>query len=138
MLRALTLLSVLVLLLAGCASDKSGSADSSREASWVTSTSPRNEETNVSAASNISIRFNTDLDPASVNADMIAVIEGKHSGNITALYDWAYDKANRTLLLTFKSDYGSGNSVDVTLSGHLKNTDGKEMGKEYRFGFQTR
>lgn len=138
MLRAVTVLSVLVLLMAGCASDKGVSADSPREAPWIASTSPRNGETNISPTSNISIQFNTDLDSAALSPDMIAVIEGKHSGNITALYDMSYNKTTRTLLLTFRSDYGSGNGVDVTLSGHLKNTDGKEMGEEYHFGFRTR
>jgi hypothetical protein len=139
MVRNILISIFIVSILSSCTSHTSGlgSPLTTINTNWIQLTSPKDGE-QVSTVSDITVFFNTDIDPSTLNENHITIIEGKHSSSIIKLFTINYDKHERKLWLKFKSDYGSSNGIDITISGHIKNVKGEEMGKDYHFNFSTK
>src|SRR5690242_15641025 len=84
--------------------------------------------------------FMQNMDSATLKANNIKVTELKHSSNVIELYQIHYDRGSKTLTLQPKDpafDFGSGNSITVTLSGDIQNQQGQRMGAAYSWTFRT-
>jgi hypothetical protein len=140
MVRNILISIFIVCILSSCTSHTSGlgAPMTTNNTNWIQLTSPKDEEQKVSTVSDITVFFNTDIDPSTLNENYITIIEGKHSSSIIKLFTINYDKHERKLWLKFKSDYGSSNGIDITISGHIKNIKGEEMGEDYHFRFSTK
>ncbi len=109
--------------------------------SWIKATVPLDGQTNVNSESNISVKFKCDMDESTLNGKNIIISEGKHSSTITDLYNFNYDKAFRTLHITFKlpgNGVGTGNGVNILVTHKVKNIQGEEMGIDISFGYSTK
>jgi hypothetical protein len=136
----ITIIIFIVCILSSCTTHTSRLVTplTTNNSNWIQSTSPKDGEQDVSSVSNIAIFFNKDIDPSTLNENHLTIIEGKHSHSIIKLFSLNYDKQERKLILNFNSDYGSSNGLDITISGHIRNMKGEEMGEDYHFGFSTK
>ncbi|SEU15059.1 Ig-like domain-containing protein [Paenibacillus sp. NFR01] len=130
---------VLFILLAACSKDSSASGN--KPGSWISATVPANNAQVEDTHSAISVMFTKAMNPASLNAENILGLDGKHGdANISSLFDYAYTLDTRTLTLEFKdpaSDYGTDNGIQVVITGKVEGADKKPMNEEYSFGFST-
>lgn len=109
--------------------------------SWVKATIPLPDAANIEYSSNISITFDHDMDKESLNQENIRVYEGKHSRNISNLFNYIYDKNDRVLKIEFKipeNGFGTSNSIMIFISRKVRNLSNKEMGIDIKFGFATK
>jgi hypothetical protein len=108
-------------------------------ASWVVKTIPDDNDQNVpSNIKKISIMFDRDMDSKSLTPSSITIVEGKHGHTLQEGYLFSYDSATKTLTLSTKdpeSDFGTSNTIDITLSKDIKNIKGEKMGVNVQFGF---
>ncbi len=108
--------------------------------SWIEATVPLDGQTDVNSESNISVKFKYDMDESSLNGKNIIISEGKHSSTITGLYNFNYDKATKTLHITFKlpgNSVGTSNGINILVTHKVKNIQGEEMGIDVIFGYST-
>lgn len=130
---------VLFILLAACSKDSSASGN--RPDHWISKTVPADKAQVEDTHSAITVVFTKAMNPASLNADNILVLDGKHGdANISGLFDYAYTPDTRTLKLEFidpASDYGTDNGIQVVITGKVEDAEKKPMNEEYSFGFST-
>lgn len=107
--------------------------------SWIALTEPGPNERDVPGTlKTIRITFNQPMDPKTLNAKTITVMEGKESSMLQDLYDYSYDAKSRVLTMTFRnpeSSYGTSNGIDVWVGKDVKNATGSSMGVDVHFGF---
>ncbi len=109
--------------------------------SWIESTNPADNATDVDYSSSINIKFKFDMDEKSLNENNIVIQEGKHNSIITKLLNFTYNKETKTLKIDFKisgNGYGTSNSVLVFLSRNIENSQNEQMGVDVKFGFMTK
>jgi len=98
----------------------------------IVSVMPEQNELNVSTTSNISVTFNTEMDPASIN-DTTFVINasqtGLHSGIIS------YDAPSHTATFDPNDDLAVGEVVTVTLTGNIKSDQDIALSVAYAWQF---
>lgn len=107
---------------------------------WIIATQPLDNDINVPLKSSIHIFFNQDMNIETLNENNIKVLDEKHGDRIISnLFNYVYDNKGRILTLKFKnpdSDYGTGNSIKVIVSGKVLNLHDKPMNNDYVFSFQ--
>jgi len=101
---------------------------------WIQSTTPAKNDQNVDDLTGIKIIFNADMDPNTLNSRNIYVVEEMHNHLVSNHLAFQYDAPSRTLSIQ-PLDYGSGNAVDVTITGRVTNINHEYMGKDYMFNF---
>ncbi|UJF33984.1 Ig-like domain-containing protein [Paenibacillus hexagrammi] len=108
---------------------------------WIVATTPRNGAVDVNQKTNIAITFAQDMNPDSLNATSILVLDGKHGDSmIQSMFKFRYEKNERRLYLELPEDsgYGSSNGIDVIVSGNIENAQHQKMGADYQFGFSVK
>ena len=124
--RALSLLTMLVFILAGCEKDEDPSVRPT-----VTATNPVSQATNIALNTTLSTTFNVEMDPSSINTSSFTLKHGttnvagttSYSG-MTALFDPSADLAANTL-------------YTATLSTGAKNNSGTGSAEDYMWTFTT-
>lgn len=109
--------------------------------SWIISTKPQSHSKCILPSTGIDIVFKYDMDERSLNEDTIIVNEVKYNRIISRLLNYEYDTHTRTLHLSFiqsGNSFGSGNSINVYITGKVSNSHNHLMGKTYYFGFTTK
>jgi hypothetical protein len=107
---------------------------------WVISAIPPYDAKDVSSTA-ITLKFNQDMDPDTLNMKNIIILEGKHSRIISDLFKYEYNTNSRELNISFidpDNNYGSGNGIDVYVTGDVRNKKGQRMEKSFVTGFSTR
>jgi hypothetical protein len=100
----------------------------------VVSTSPAQNELNVAISANISVTFDIDLDPTSINDSTFVVnawSTGLHKGTIT------YNALTKTATLDPTYDFDEGEIATVVLTTGIKSTFGCSMESSYVWSFTT-
>jgi hypothetical protein len=86
------------------------------------------------------LNLHQDMNPDSLNKGTVTIKEIKHSSDLICLYQFRYDHKARTLIMQPKSSYfnfGTGNTIFVTISGGIQNQAGKQMGTDFTWSFRT-
>ncbi|MCK4657101.1 MAG: Ig-like domain-containing protein, partial [candidate division Zixibacteria bacterium] len=107
-------------------------ADSQGVAPLVLSVSPMQSELNVARSSNISVTFDTEMDPASINGSSFvanALLSGNHSGAIT------YNHLTNTATLNPSQDFAVGEIVTVSLTTDIRSSQGTSLGSGFTWSF---
>ena len=108
---------------------------------WIIATTPVYDAKDVPSTTGITITFNQDMDVETLNMDNIIVYEGKHSRVISDLFNYEYSMETRTLGITFKvpgNSFGTGNGINVYVTGDVCNKLHYKMDKAFVTGFSTR
>lgn len=107
--------------------------------SFVSSVSP-NQATVIRAreSAEIQVHFQRDMNPSTLNAETIQIVEAKHSRSLTDAYRFEYH--DKTLVLRPVNpsfDFGSGNTITITLRGTIQDATGEPMGMDFSWSFRT-
>jgi len=100
----------------------------------VVSTSPTQNELNVPIDTNISVTFDIDMDPTTINDSTFVVnawSTGLHQGTIT------YNGPTKTATLNPTSDFDEGEIVTAVLTTEIQSTFGCPMESSYVWSFTT-
>ncbi len=100
----------------------------------IVSTSPAQNELNVSTSTNISVAFNIPMDESTINDSTFVVNSwstGVHQGTIT------YDSQTKTATLDPFDDFAVGEVVTVSLTTGIKSARGFPMDSSYVWSFTT-
>jgi len=98
----------------------------------VISTSPTQNELNVSVSSNISVTFDIDMDETTINDSTFVVnawSTGLHQGTIT------YNSLTKTATLDPDSDFAVGEIVTVVLTRDIESAEGVPLDSSYVWSF---
>jgi outer membrane protein assembly factor BamB len=101
----------------------------------VMSTSPPQNELNVPVNTNITVRFDVDMMPSSINESTFVVnawSTGLHKGTIS------YDSPTKTATLNPTKDFDQGEIVTVVLTTGIKSSVGTPMESSYVWSFTTK
>jgi hypothetical protein len=101
----------------------------------IVSTSPTQNELNVAISTNVSVIFDIDMDPTTINDSTFVVnawSTGLHQGTIT------YNGLTKTATLDPTSDFDEGEIVTVVLTTGIKSSLGCPMESSYVWSFTTR
>jgi outer membrane protein assembly factor BamB/6-phosphogluconolactonase (cycloisomerase 2 family) len=101
----------------------------------VMSTSPPQNELNVPINTNITVRFDVDMMPSSINESTFVVnawSTGLHKGTIT------YDSPTKTATLNPTRDFDEGEIVTVVITTGIKSSVGTPMESSYVWSFTTK
>ncbi|MCX6835488.1 MAG: FG-GAP-like repeat-containing protein [candidate division Zixibacteria bacterium] len=97
----------------------------------VTTTPDRNSESG-SRSGNVTVTFDSDLDPATVNSSTVFVsgkISGPHPSTVS------YDIGSRAITIDPAEDFAAGEVVSVIATPDIKGTDGMWLGTGYNWRF---
>ena len=100
----------------------------------VASCSPEQNDLDVPSRADISVTFDVDMDPTTINSTTFVVnssVTGRHSGTIT------YDPATRTATFDPDQDFDVGETVTVVLTTGIETAEGVALGRSYVFSFTT-
>jgi hypothetical protein len=98
----------------------------------IVSTSPTQNELNVSVSTNISVTFDIDMDSSTINDSTFvinATVTGLHGGAIT------YDSLTKTATLDPDNDFDVGEVVTVVLTGDIQSSEGIPLNNDTSFSF---
>ena len=101
----------------------------------IVSTSPTQNQLNVLVSANVSVTFDIDMDPTTINDSTFVVnawSTGLHQGTIT------YNGLTKTATLDPTSDFDEGEIATVVLTTGIKSTFGCPMESSYVWSFTTR
>lgn len=108
---------------------------------WIIATTPPYDAKDIPSTTSITVTFNQDMDAETLNMDNIVVYEGKHSRVISDLFKYEYNIETRTLTISFiipDNSFGTGNGVNVYITGDVCNKLHQKMGMAFVTGFSTR
>jgi hypothetical protein len=108
---------------------------------WITATTPTYDAKDIPSTSGITINFNQDMDAETLNMNNIIIYESKHSRIISGLFKYEYNMESRTLNISFilpGNSYGTGNGINVYVTGDVCNNLHQKMDKAFVTGFSTR
>lgn len=100
----------------------------------VASTTPNEYEPGGSASGNITVTFDTGMDPTTIDASTIFVngsMSGPHAATIS------YDGPSRTAVIDPATDFLAGEPVSIVMSPEIKTTDGMWLSTGYDWMFTT-
>ncbi|MGB2696403.1 MAG: FG-GAP-like repeat-containing protein [Candidatus Zixiibacteriota bacterium] len=102
----------------------------------IVSTSPTQNELNISTSTNISITFDVDMDSSTINGSTFVVnatITGLHLGTIT------YDSLTKTATVDPDNDFDVGEVVTVVLTSDIQSSGGTPLNSDtsYSWSFTT-
>jgi hypothetical protein len=98
----------------------------------IVGTSPQRNALAVNKAANITVTFNTDINPATLNSSTIKVHgsqSGLHTSSIT------YNSGTKTVTINPDSDFKIGEVVMVTLTTKIQSTSGAPLSSPYSWSF---
>lgn len=100
--------------------------------SWIQSTSPSNNQINVSKNSIITVTFNRGMMNSSFSATSIVV-----RGTLTGIYNctFSYNSVNRTLTINHPQNFKIGEFINITFTSNIKDSSGFNMPSAYNFNF---
>jgi hypothetical protein len=103
-----------------------------QQAPSIVSTSPTQNELNVSVSANISVTFDMDMDETTINDSTFVVharSTGLHAGTIT------YDSLAKTATFYPSEDYNVGELVTVAMTSEVRSSQGVPLGSSYVWSF---
>lgn len=107
--------------------------------SFISSVSPSQQTvTKATETAEIQVHFTRDMNPGTLNKETIQVVEAKHSRILTD--DYYFEYRDKTLVLRPVNpafDFGSDNTVTVTIKGTVQDATGQSMGKDFSWSFRT-
>ena len=98
----------------------------------IFSTSPTQNELNVARSASISVTFDVNMDPATINDSTFVVYTrytGRHQGTIN------YDHQTRTAVFDPINDFKAGELVTVVLTTGIKSSGGMPLDSSYIWSF---
>jgi hypothetical protein len=113
----------------------------SEVSTWIKTVSPEDGKKDIPYSSDITITFNKDMNPDTLNKNNIIISEYKHSSVISNLFNYDYNSQDRTLSIKFKipdNGYGTLNTVSVLIKGDISDKQNNKMGVDSAFIFVTK
>jgi hypothetical protein len=108
---------------------------------WISDTEPCPDAENVCARDLVSIRFRQEMNRNCFNARNILILDGNEGGKlITDRFLFRYHADSSTLIISFKetgAGFGSGQSIEVIVTGRIVNGSNESMDMPYYLRFKT-
>jgi len=98
----------------------------------VISVSPNQNELNISANSSITVTFDVDMDPLTIN-DSTFVVQTRYSGLISG--SLSYDSPLKTATFDPDSDFLPGDVVSISLTDNIESSGGAPLGNGFIWSF---
>jgi hypothetical protein len=125
-LKKIKLLALMPILLAvGCNDDDEPTVLQPE----VVSTSPINEDTNIGTNSTVEVKFNKDMNAASINASTFTLFNGTSQVEGTVSY------ADSTAIFTPVSNLTASKTFIATITKEVKDVAGTSLKSDYKFSF---
>ncbi len=105
----------------------------------VVSTNPANGSAGVDVTQNITVRFNTDLDPQSVNSQAFSLTARNNGNNAmsTIAGTVTYDAANKTLVFNPTADLPANSTFTGRVETSIKDPNGNRLQQVFTWTFST-
>ena len=101
-------------------------------AQTAVSTTPTQNQLNVEKSANISVAFDADMNPSSINSNTF-IVHGSQTGLHPGTY--SYNSITRTVTFDPDSDFNIGEVVNVTLTTGIQDATGDPMPDPYIWSF---
>jgi len=98
----------------------------------VSSTSPANNGTGQSVKAGITVTFNDDMNPATINSSTFRINNGAVTGSVS------YDNGTKTATFTPTDNLNYATVYTVSLTTGIEDTSGNHMSANYSFSFTTK
>lgn len=98
----------------------------------VIETIPTQNELNVDQSTNISVIFNIDMNPDTINTDTF-IVNGSQTGLLTGTY--GYNSGTKTATFNPDNDFKIGEVVNVTLTTEIQDVNGEPIPEPHNWSF---